>query len=281
MADRSVAWALATNAVGLNRDSKIGHFVKGMVTLDQETLAKTDTPERLAAVTAALTRANHDAPAWGDGEVLLELAIACYRAGDTTNATIYEAKAALVPRKPWYYFNTHARFKFAQGSNDLAVADLWKAVELATNSPLAWANLGKVLLKLDHCDQALDCLRKSLRLSPSDYGYDGMGLYFLNLTNQLAANRQAAATNFEAAAEYNPSRYDLPGKAGLAYLELANAAKGMVSMKGSYKVAYNILRRSTALASAAWAWRASRTPRTNSTQRWVARRACWTRLEIS
>src|ERR1039458_4137928 len=47
----------------------------------------------------------------------------------------------------------------------------------------------------------------------------------------------------------------------------------------SYEVAYRALRRSTAVASAAWSRIDCRIQRTNLTLRWVARRACRTRVD--
>src|ERR1019366_2735370 len=48
-----------------------------------------------------------------------------------------------------------------------------------------------------------------------------------------------------------------------------------------YEVAYRALRRSTAVASAAWSRMDCRIQRTNLTLRWVARRACRTRVDRS
>jgi tetratricopeptide (TPR) repeat protein len=188
--------------------------------LDQQALDMTETPERLAAATEELVRANDAAPAWGDGEVLLELAAACHRIGDTNRAAVFAAKADQVASKPWYYFNRHARFEYARANYEQALADQRAAVKQADDSPLAWANLGLIMLRLDKNAEALDCLRTSLRRHPTAYGYDGLGEYYMNVTNW-----QGAATNFEAAARQNPARYDLPGKAGLAYLHLANQTK--------------------------------------------------------
>jgi len=220
IADRSVAWTSASNTLALNPDSKAGHFVRGMVLLDQQALEMTDTRERLAAATNELVRANDAAPAWGDGEVLLELAATCNRMDDTNGAALFAAKAGQVASKPWYYFNRRARFEFARANYEQALADQRAAVKQADDSPLAWANLGLILVSLDQHAEALDCLRTSLRRHPTAHGYDGLGEYYMNVTNW-----QGAATNFEAAALQNPARYDLPGKAGLAYLHLANHTK--------------------------------------------------------
>src|ERR1019366_1095895 len=48
-----------------------------------------------------------------------------------------------------------------------------------------------------------------------------------------------------------------------------------------YEIAYRALRRSTAVASAAWSRMDCRIQRTNLTLRWVARRACRTRVDRS
>src|ERR1022692_2964257 len=56
---------------------------------------------------------------------------------------------------------------------------------------------------------------------------------------------------------------------------------GMVYNLTIYEVAYRALRRSTAVASAAWSRIDCRIQRTNLTLRWVARRACRTRVDRS
>jgi len=203
--DRSEAWAASSNALACNRDSKLGHFIQGLVALDEK---------RSQDAVNSLTKAN-DAARWEEGEILIELAAACLAAGDVGRATDYAGKADRASVKPWYYFNSRGRFGFARGRAAEALTAFRNAVQAAPDSPIAWANLGFVLESFGEHAEAKSCFAKSLNLAPGAGAYDGMGTHFLAESNWLAAS-----TNFIAASRLNPSRYDLPGKAGLALLHL-------------------------------------------------------------
>lgn len=201
--DRSEAWAASSNALACNRDSKLGHFVQGLVAMDEK---------RTQDAVTSLTQAN-DAARWEEGEILIELAAACLAAGEVERATDYAGKADRASVKPWYYFNSRGRFGFARGRAAEALGAFRNAVQAAPDSPIAWANLGFVLESFGEHAEAKSCFEKSLNLAPGAGAYDGMGTHFLAESNWLAA-----ATHFDAAARLSPARYDLPGKAGLALL---------------------------------------------------------------
>jgi len=210
-ADRVEAWRSSSNALAGNPDSVPALFVQGLVALDEK---------RLTDATNFLSRANDQAK-WENGEVLIELARACSRLRDISNSQAYFQKAQTVLNKPWYFFNALGSFEFSLGHLAAAQENFEAARRIADDSPTACLNLGFVLLcqtNREEHDRALKCFQRSLALAPSDAAYDGLGEFYLDSNNWLAA-----ATNFEAAARLNPARFDLPGKAGLALIHLPAA----------------------------------------------------------
>lgn len=206
--ERVEAWRYSSNALACNQDSIRALFVQGLVAQQEN---------RLAEATNFLSRANDQAK-WENGEVLIELAKACRRLSDISNSVGYIEKAHAVLEKPWYFFNSLGLYEFSLGHREAAQTNLEQATRIASDSPTAWFNLGQVLLSRDQRARALICYQKSLRLAPSELAHDGLGEFYL-----ASGDWQAAADNFRAAARLNPSRYDFPGKVGLALLRLPNA----------------------------------------------------------
>ncbi len=209
--DRFEAWSQSSNVVARFADSHLARFVQGVVAKNEG---------RLHDATNHLARANIAAE-WEDGEVLLELAFACQGLNEPSNAVYYAQKAELVQRKPWYFFNTLARYRLSLDDLVGAQTNLEAALVIADDNPTVWLNLGQILeLELPatrtnlaaqlQAKRALACLNRSLKLKPTASAYEGVGLHYLKETNWLAA-----ATNYLTAAWLNPARYELIGKAGL------------------------------------------------------------------
>ena len=223
IADRFEAWTASSNALACNPESVPGLFVQGMVAKDQgKNSARRE--EGLRGAADFLRRAN-DSSAGSDGEVLVELADTYRLLGDAAQAEHF-LQAAIEKSKrgkrTWYWFNALAACQTMWATNqaswEMAERSLETAISLASDSPFAWLNLGLVLDSQEgeaKHERALKCFQEARRLWPNANAYYGLGQHYLNEDNWLGA-----ATNFDAAADLNESRYDYFGNAGLALAKL-------------------------------------------------------------
>jgi tetratricopeptide (TPR) repeat protein/predicted Ser/Thr protein kinase len=206
--DRFDAGRFSSNALACNKYSVNGLFVAGLVAQDDK---------RANDATNNLSLANERA-GWENGEVLIQLAMAYWYLEDTTNSLRYVRKANDVLVKPWYFFNTMGFYEHLLGNDQAAQTSYRAAIAEASDSPIAWLNLGQVHLSQTNRDehaQALYCIQKSQSLAPTEAAYDALGEFFMDTSNWLAA-----ATNFQEAAKINPDRYDFPGNEGLVLIHL-------------------------------------------------------------
>jgi len=209
--DRSDAGRCSSNALALNPDSGTALFVQGLVAEDEK---------RPGAATNFLCLAN-DRFKWEDGEVLIHLAAVYWSLTNSPQALNYAQKANAVRNKPWYFYNGMGFFEFNLNDLEAAQSNFEVATQIADDSPMAWLNLGKVLVyqtSRNENDYAHKCFTKSLSLYPTDAAYEGLGDLYFSTSNWLDA-----ANNFREAADLNPARYDFPGKEGLALIELPGA----------------------------------------------------------
>jgi class 3 adenylate cyclase/tetratricopeptide (TPR) repeat protein len=201
--------AARISATATNMDSGLAFFVQGLVAVDEG---------QYAVATNLLNRANQ-LYSGEKCEVLVKLAEACRRLGNSPGAARYIDQAERVVGKRWNDFNSLGTYYDEVNLKEAARTNCEEAVRLAPDSPFAWQNLEAVLLHADRTNEAMAALdhllaaHSNLRASPEAMSL--RGTIFLN-----RGDNAAAADSFLAAARARPADYRFWGNAGLALRDL-------------------------------------------------------------
>jgi tetratricopeptide (TPR) repeat protein len=202
--------AARESAAVTNMDSGLAYFVQGKVALDL------DGP-RLPEAIHLLSRAN-ELYKEDNCEALVGLAVASSLSGDSNNAELYFEKARKVGRKSWSDYNNLGWYYSQSGNLEAAVTNFHQALDLTRQgSPLAWRNLGGVLLLQNNTNEAMHACNESLKLRKTPDAYSLQGSIFF-----YEKEWQAAADGFLLAQNGSRTDYQFRGNAGLLLLKVTN-----------------------------------------------------------
>jgi tetratricopeptide (TPR) repeat protein len=201
--------AASYSAQVTNKNLDLAYLVQGLVALNEGT--------NLPEAVRLLFRANQ-LYRGENCETLVRLADACGQLGDTTNAAVYFENAGKVGKKSWSDYNTLGWYYSQTGNLEAALTNFDEALrQTRQGSPLAWRNLGGVLMLCHETNEAWQACNKSFKLRKTPEAYSLKGSILL-----YKQRWQEAADNFLLAQTGRPTDYQLLGNAGLALLKITN-----------------------------------------------------------